>query len=81
MGGGVGLLIRQDICFQECPQINNIKTEIIEKLAVVITNSHDKYIFVGLYRPPSSKVRQSLADLESILQQLFRIDQPFILGG
>ena len=80
-GGGVGLLVKSDIQFEEYSAINNINTEYIEKLAIKITSDHNKYIFVGLYRAPSCNIKNSLKELDMILHTLSETDDQFILGG
>ena len=80
-GGGVGLLIKSDIQFQECSVIYTIDTECLEKLAIKITSDHNSYIFVGLYRAPSCNINRSLKELEMISHTLTETDVQFVLGG
>ena len=80
-GGGIGLLIKSDIQFQECSVIYTIDTECLEKLAIKITSDHNSYIFVGLYRAPSCNIKRSLKELEMILDTLTETDDQFVLGG
>ena len=51
-GGGVSVHIRDDINFEEYKEINSIKTNNLEKVAVLIKNTKH-FILVNIYRPPN----------------------------
>ena len=59
-GGGLGLMVRNDICFQEYDSINKLKTYFIEKIAIEIIDPYNKFTFVCLYRPPGCNIKNSL---------------------
>ena len=80
-GGGVRLLIKGDLQFQECSAINNTKKECLGKLAIKVTSDHNSYIFVGLYRAPSCNIKHFLKELEMILHTLTETDVQFVLRG
>ena len=53
----------------------------VEKLAVEISDKFNNFILVGIYRPPSSNITRSLAELGLILEKLSNLNKCFVLAG
>ena len=48
-GGGISIFVMDDTSYIERKDINSIKTELLEKVAVEITQNHNNFLLVGLY--------------------------------
>ena len=79
-GGGLSIHIRDDIDFEEYIEINNMKLNHIEKLAVIVKNTK-KFLLINIYRPPNENYNESLVELGNILEKATNSQLPFTLIG
>ena len=69
--GGVGIYIHKKFSnLQIFDKISNLSLKKIEAIAVKVQMDHKDIVVVSLYRPPETKMNDSLEDLERILGQL-----------
>ena len=79
-GGGLSIYIRDDLDYDEFKEINDLKTNEIEKLAVRINNKK-QFILVNIYRPPNSNIKEGLKEISKIMEIASKTGIPFSLIG
>ena len=66
-GGGVALYIKKTIKYELHKKLNETKLETIELIAVTLKLKESNVIVMSIYRPPDSDMKQTIKDLDKIL--------------
>ena len=79
-GGGVGLYINEKLTYEDMEEINTLQLKKTEIIGVKIKPKNlANLIVIAAYNPPNSKLKETLEDMEMILQALN--NQPAVLTG
>ena len=80
-GGGVAAFITSEASYSTPNNINNIQTKYIEKIAINVEHRNQKTLIVTIYRPPKSKVKESLEEIEQVLIEAYKTSDKLIITG
>jgi hypothetical protein len=80
-GNGVAIWVRNDIDYKVEKTINDLIFAQIEHLAIETTYAATKTTIVTIYRPPNSKPKESLEELELLIKAATNLNNPLIITG
>jgi exonuclease III len=80
-GGGVAIWVRNDIDYKLEKTINDLIFTQIEHLAIETTYAATKTTIITIYRPPNSKPKESLEELELLIKIATNPNNPLIITG
>ena len=80
-GGGVGILIKQNLKYKKRPDINKGHASTLLEIVAIEIETHGKNIIVcSVYRPPNTDASEFLKEFECFLSSLKEENKDIIIG-
>ena len=77
-GGGVGILISKELNYH-IPNLQLPENPEIECMVVELKCKQDSLLLVNMYRPPNTKLPNSIKVIHSILSKVMQLDKPTVV--